>query len=369
MAPNYSCVGKGYGFAILPDTPVTPETLFLGGSTTKAYLAATLAELIATGDHDSAFPLGWSTPISSIIRDDFVLADEWATAHITLEDAASHRTGMPRHDTSWRRTRTPTDDESRGTTNEEIVRNLRNLQPTAQPRVTFQYCNLMCVTLSHVVETITGSWLGDVLRNIIWAPLGMTSTYLSYHDARKGGHSIATGYFWDDDKQEYVGVEEDPVQLSSGAGGIISNVVDYSKWINCLLHQAAPLSAATHKEIRSPRMLEIDTPRQGFDVHVYGLGWERTTFRGNVVYKHNGATQNFGTNVLWMPDIKFSVITFANAVNTGSIVEETLTQRLIEDRLGVPTEERHDYSNEYGLSTPNLSPILLVSNIIRRYLC
>ncbi len=358
---------KGYGFATLPDTPVTPETLFLGGSTTKAHLAAALAHLISTGDHGDDFPLGWSTPISSIIRDDFVLQDEWATAHITLEDAASHRTGMPRHDGSWAGTRTPDDDDSRGTTNKETVRKLRNLKPTTQPRLVFQYCNLMYVTLSHVVETITGLWLGDVLRNVIWAPLGMNSTFLSYGDARKGDNPIATGYFWDDEAHEYVAVEQDPVQLSSGAGGIITNTIDYSKWINCLIHESAPFSAAAHKEIRTPRMLEVATPLRGFDVQVYGLAWERTTFRGEVVYKHNGGTQNFGTNVLWMPDIKFAVIAFANAVDTGNIVEETLTQRLIEDRLGVPAEDRRDYSKEYASLAPHrLSPFILVTIFLRR---
>jgi len=43
-------------------------------------------------------PLDWTTPIAAILRDDFVLQDPWATTHITIEDALSHRTGMPRHD-------------------------------------------------------------------------------------------------------------------------------------------------------------------------------------------------------------------------------------------------------------------------------
>lgn len=44
---------------------------------------------------------------------------------------------------------------------------------------------------------------------------------------------VATGYYWDDEAQEYVAVETDPIQSSSGAGAIITNVIDYSKWVKC----------------------------------------------------------------------------------------------------------------------------------------
>lgn len=60
--------------------------------------------MIASGNYTvpslpgTSTPLDWTTPIAQIIPADFVLADPWATEHITLEDALSHRTGLPRHD-------------------------------------------------------------------------------------------------------------------------------------------------------------------------------------------------------------------------------------------------------------------------------
>lgn len=102
---------------------------------------------------------GWSTPISSIIRDDFVLQDEWATCHLTLEDAATHRTGMPRHDRASIR-----EINGRKATPRDVVRNMRNLPLTVEPRTRFVYCNAMYVVLSHIIETVTGKGLGDVLR-------------------------------------------------------------------------------------------------------------------------------------------------------------------------------------------------------------
>jgi CubicO group peptidase (beta-lactamase class C family) len=58
----------------------------------------------------------------------------------------------------------------------DTVRDLRYLALTAEPRTKFQYCNLMFVAASHVVESLTGQWLGEFLRQRIWEPLGMKST-------------------------------------------------------------------------------------------------------------------------------------------------------------------------------------------------
>ncbi|KAM3561894.1 hypothetical protein ARSEF4850_002984 [Beauveria asiatica] len=337
---------EGYGFAVLPDTPVKPETLFLGGSTTKAHLAATIAQMISSSDYDDVFPLGWDTPMSQNIRDDFVLEDEWATAHVTMEDAVSHRTGMARHTISWVGTGEPGDTAKESKTNKAAVRNLRNLPMTAEPRIIFQYCDLMFIALTHIVETVTGSWVGDVLKKALWQPLGMHSTFLSYGDARKSGQQIATGYFWDDYAQQYVGEETDPVQSSSAAGALISNVVDYSKWIMCLMNATAPLSTEAHTQIRTPRILAGPSEATGWQVTSYGLAWERTTIYGEVVFKHDGGTQNFGANVVWMPDTKFAVIMFANAVDGGNLIEEVITQRLIEERLGLPVNGRREYMDD-----------------------
>jgi len=65
-------LSKAYGIADYPDTPATPETLYDIGSTTKAFTAAAASLLV---DEKEKYNLNWKTPISEIIRDDFVLPD------------------------------------------------------------------------------------------------------------------------------------------------------------------------------------------------------------------------------------------------------------------------------------------------------
>ncbi len=80
-------------------------------------------------------------------------------------------------------------------TSRDHVRNMRNLPLSRPPRTEFHYDNWMFTTLSHLVETLTGEWLGDTLRKYLWDPLGMDSTFLSLEDALSSKHHLARGYY------------------------------------------------------------------------------------------------------------------------------------------------------------------------------
>ncbi|PNP40886.1 hypothetical protein TGAM01_v201003 [Trichoderma gamsii] len=339
---------EGYGYATLPDVPATPETLWYGASTTKAQVAAVLSALIHSGNY-SALSQGWETPISSIIRDDFVLQDEWATNHITLNDAVSHRTGMARHDRSFHRVI-----DGQEVTPRDIVRNMRNLPLTYEPRVKPLYCNLMFVVLSHVVETITGKWLGEVLKEKLWGPLGMNSTKFDLQEALDGPEHLASGYYWDLDEEKYNEVPHMSVVEVSGAGAALSNVLDYAKWVKSLLHQSGPLSEDVHKDIRSPRTLWDANPAPGYDLMLYGLGWMRTLHKGHVVYTHSGGMHAFASEVYWFPEAMYGVVVFGNTAISQPL-EETIAWKLIDDKLGIPQKERADYGAKWDKVVKEMS--------------
>lgn len=331
---------KGFGFATFPDVKATPETLFLAGSTTKAFVAATLAQMIDSANY-SALSNGWSTPISSIIRNDFVLQDAWSTSHITLEDAVSHRTGMPRHDLASVSTGKNGQVWSAG----EAVRNLRNLKPSTQLRTTWQYCNLMFVTLGHVIETLTGQWLGDTIRDIIWEPLGMNASFGDTKHAQAAPEHLATGYIWDHDRKKYKELPSESMREHGGAGLVISNVVDYAKWVKCLLHKTGPFSESVHQDIRRPRMLAPPQKRTGPGQTNYGLAWHEKVAHGAVVLYHGGAEMAYGAQVYWLPEHKYGVIALANTVpEFSTAAEEVIVWRLIEDKLQVPEQDRFNIS-------------------------
>ena len=266
-----------------------PDTLFYGASTTKAFLAAALALMIESGNYTTssfpAEPLSWTTPIANVIRDDFVLMDEWSTAHITIEDALSHRTGMPPHDKALARSY----DGEHTATPRDVVRSLRHLPLTAPPRTKFQYCNLMYAAASHVVETLTGGrFLGSLLREWIWAPLGMAGTYFTLEDGLAAPEHFAAGYYWDEKNGSFGTVPYMPLEEVTGAGSIISSVRDYAKWLRCLVEEAAPLPKAAHRAFKTPRVFVSDEPGAYDTPSGYAFGWWTTSYKGHRVWTHSG---------------------------------------------------------------------------------
>ncbi|EFY91066.1 penicillin-binding protein, putative [Metarhizium acridum CQMa 102] len=356
---------EGFGFATLPDIKATSDTLWSTGSTTKAFTAAALSLLVASKNY-SELAQGWATPVSSIIRDDFVLFGAWATAHITLEDAVCHRTGIPRHDWSI-----PDSVNGRPATMRDLTRNLRHLRPSEEPRVKLQYSNYMFGVLSHVIEVLTGNGLERVLREYIWAPLGMNSTSFGAGKGRKTPERLSTGYYWHPRKQEFVPVSHEPLDLFSGTGAVVSSVTDYAEWLKCLLREADPFPSAVHRDIRRPRM--IGTPEQNFgpDVTLYGLAWERTTLHGSVAYKHGGTTASGGAQVMWLPDLKYGIVVFANSGAASRSLNNILSLRLLEDRLDILPEDRYGAADKDVLyperpATP-LPPTAPQSQLIGKY--
>lgn len=316
----------------MPDTKVTADTLFYAGSTTKAQTAACLSALIQNGSHE-ALAGQWSTTLASILKDDFVLRDQWATDHMTLEDAVSHRTGLPRHDRSLMRERDGVPLSLR-----DNVRNLRNLPYVNEPRTKFVYSNYMYMALSHVIETVTKKELKQVMRELIWDPLGMKSTYFGFEDASKAPEPLATGYIWINETQQHAKTAYMPVTDLSGAAAVISNVRDYARWIQGLLNETQLFDESVHQDILTSRMIGYGLPNGNLDVNLYGLGWFRSTFRGKVVYRHDGSMIGFKAQVYWFPDDKFGFVIFSNSDDSRTAIND-ISWKLIADKFGIPETE------------------------------
>jgi len=168
---------------------MTPSTLFYAGSTTKAFVAAVMSLLVY--DNENYPQVQWNTLIHQLIPEDFVLENEYATTHTTIEDALSHRSGLPRHDQAYGAT--SFGDKA---TIQYIIQSMRHLPLTAEPRTKYQYCNLMFMVAAHIIETVTNCKIGDLMREQIWKPLNMNSTFSSLEDAKNADEDLARGYYY-----------------------------------------------------------------------------------------------------------------------------------------------------------------------------
>ncbi|GAB7353689.1 hypothetical protein MBLNU459_g4094t2 [Dothideomycetes sp. NU459] len=321
---------KGYGFATLPDEPVTPHTLFQGASTTKSFTASLAALLV--DDNTTHKDIKWTSRLHDLIGNDFVLEDAYTTTHVTLEDALSHRTGFPRHDIAWLNQELDT----KGT-----AHMLRHLTPSAEFRTKWQYNNMMFTAVSHFIESVTGMWQGDVLRKWLWEPLGMSETYYSYDEAfgceeTNAECRMAASYVWDDESSKYHEVPLSDFAAANGAGGIISNVLDYSQWVRALMYESGPVSKDSHKALKSPLSIVNveDEPYSG--PTWYGMGLDAGVYRGERVFGHDGGIGGYLSRFSFLPDRKFGYVVFTNGYG---FVMDIAGWRLMDEFLGTPRDE------------------------------
>jgi CubicO group peptidase (beta-lactamase class C family) len=274
------------------------------------------------------------------------LFDDWSTAHVTIADALSHRSGLPRHDNAW---------ALGNSTVGEVVRKMRYLPLTAPIRTEFQYCNLMFVTMAHLLETATGQYLGDFLRERIWEPLGMKETFMSVSEAQAAGVPLSRGY----EVNRTGGYEDrgyDICPQARGAGNVVSSAADYAKWVRAMIDRAPPISETSHAALvraHSIAVPDIEPPESA--PVTYGLGWFIHSYRGEVLIEHTGSQPGFGTGVFYLPDREFGIVLFTNNMVGGGAAISVLAYHLIDEFLGTPTEERFDWVSFGDTQVPNMT--------------
>jgi CubicO group peptidase (beta-lactamase class C family) len=312
---------------------------------TKSFTAASVLLLIqdrssSSDTHRLTTPLTLQTPLSSLIN--FAVPDNSVTVHATLEDALSHRTGMPRHDLSY---------GGPGFTLSDMVRHMRYLPLTAELRQKFQYCNMMYSAVGFAVEKLSGMWLGTFFRQRIWHPLEMNSTFLSLEDAKRAeketGSALAKGYYFENSTgyHEQTYFESGP---SSGAGAIISTALDFAKYLRALIIEHHFLSKDSYKQLRTPRsIIDWESLGMSFTGPVsYSLGWMISVHRDRVVIHHSGSVPGFGSNMAYLPQEKWGVVAMVNADLDGSMLVQHVTFELMDRFLKTPVGDRVDWIKE-----------------------
>lgn len=321
----------------MPDEPATPQTQWFTGSTTKAFTAAALAQVVQDSDHFAN--ITWSTSLAELLRDEFVLTDDHDTLHINLLDALSHRTGMPRHDFSY---------GFEGETSESIIRRLRYLPVTNELRADWEYCNLMYIAAGRCLEVLLDEDLASILESKLWRPMGMLSTTFNLSAATnpsKGPSRLARGYFWDPATRQYVTEPYINLYPVAGAGATISTVEDYALWIKTLLsaasgtkNESSPLSPKMFHDLVTPRSIinSLTSPGDSnayITPPLYGLGWLSTKVLGQVLVTHGGGLTGFGTEVYIVPSRNIGIVMMANTMETSNLAQSIIASRLLDEML------------------------------------
>lgn len=307
-------LADGFGYRNLEEElPVTTDTIFAIGSSTKAFTTMGISKLADEGkldwNHRVVDHLPW-----------FRLKDETATDQVTLRDLALHRTGLPRHDMVW---------YASMRSRKELVESIAHLEPSAGFREGFQYNNLMYVTLGHIIEETTGQTWEEFTTQQILEPLDMRDTNFSVVDSQKS-NDFALPYSVNN--QEIEKLPFKTLDSAGPAGSINSSLNDMLKWVKAHLSGGQGLiSAGRFADLTRPQMA---LPSAG-DVQFsnYALGWMVDSYRGHKFVNHGGNIDGFSALVGFLPGDNIGLVVLAN--QNGSSAPTIVAYRIIDELLGI----------------------------------
>ncbi len=319
---------QGFGVRELgkPD-PVDTGTVFQVASVSKPIGATVIAGAVGQG------LVRWDTRLRRHLPR-FALSDAWVTRHVTVADVYSHRSGLYDHagdDLEWLGYR-------RG----QILHRLREV-PLAPFRSTYAYTNYGLTAGGVAVAKAAGTSWRKLSQQVLYDPLGMTSTTSSYRawlrdPDRAIGHRPVDGTW-------IVSPEQQDADPEAPAGGVASSVDDMVRWMQLVLGDgtydgrrivdgdALADAASAHTVISTqPKPMQDRAAYYGYGFNVSdGPG-------GNVVVSHSGAFATVGSYVGMLPVADVGIVVLTNGQATG--VAETIGQSFLETvQLGAPSRD------------------------------
>lgn len=322
---------KGFGYRDIENKlPVTSNTVFPIGSTSKAFTASLIGMLEDEGKVDLN-----ESPRKYIPELEFYNAE--MNAQITIKDLMTHRTGLPRHDGSWK--------SFANDSKEELLARIEFQEPVAPVRSKWIYNNFMYLLQGVIVERLTEqSWAQNIEQNL-FEPLGMTNSNTNI-DALKKNPEAAIGYYFEDG----INAEIDYYNIAAmdPAGSINSSVDDMSKWMMAWLNngeynetQVIPsdyIKAAMRSQMVIAGRLPKENDPSTF-MSNYGYGWFLSSYKGHYRVDHGGNIDGFTANITLFPSDSLGIVILTN--QNGSGLPQTV-RNLISDIL-LDTPETEDW--------------------------
>ncbi len=325
----------GFGVAnVETETPVTQETIFAIGSTTKAFTSTLVGMLVDEGKMD------WDDPVTEYLPYfQMNVESEDESTEVTLRDVLSHRTGFTRMGILFASGQIP---------REEVLHDAVKAEPYVPLGEKWYYSNVMYMSAGVAAGIVDGTDWDTLVKERIFEPLDMNSTTTSVTEAEKDTR-LALGYLWDENLQAYEYKPMRNVDNIGPAGSINSNVLDMAQWVRLQLGRG---------EYEGRRLISEASLRETWTTQVditatigYGMGWMIREWEGQPVIEHGGNVDGFSAQVALLPESNLGFVLLTNASASPlppqaiNIVWDTLLKESTPDTGA--TEDYKPYLGEY----------------------
>jgi CubicO group peptidase (beta-lactamase class C family) len=278
----------GYGLAdVESGAPVTPDTAFDLASVSKHFTAVAVLLLAERGLLDLDGPVGKHLP-------------EWARygngRPLRLTDLLGHTSGLPDYPSVWRGAEKET-----GLVNAAYLRRLRRHRPHFPAGSRAEYCNSNYILLAEAVERADGRTLRRFLHEEVFAPLGMSGTYVQDDPAnplpgRARGYKRGAG--------GRVEPSDIPIRLV-GHSHLFSTAADLGRWYGALWGGRLLGPASLERALTRGRL-------DGGAGHIYGFGWYDDSSGGRRSVGHSGSWYGFHSYVRRYAEADLTVALLSN---------------------------------------------------------
>ncbi|MEE8598535.1 MAG: serine hydrolase [Dehalococcoidales bacterium] len=290
-------LAHGFGVTnIETETPVTPETIFAIGSSTKAFTATIVGMLVDEGHMD------WDNAITDYLpyfTMDIESEDE--NAEVAIRDLLCHRTGFVRMGILWASGEIP---------REEVLLAATLAEPWAGFNEKFYYSNVMFMAAGVAAGEAAGTDWDTLIAERIFEPLGMESSSTSVSQAQMDSR-LSLGYLWDEDLEAYDYKPMRNIDNKAPAGSINSNVLDKAQWVRLQLGGG---------EYEGQRLISEDQLTETWTSQIeivedigYGLGWMLQEWEEQPVIEHGGNIGGFSAQVALLPESDLGFVLLTNA--------------------------------------------------------
>jgi CubicO group peptidase (beta-lactamase class C family) len=334
---------KGFGVRKAGTTEaVDADTVFQLASVSKAITATVVARQVQAG------VIGWDTPVVKHLPW-FKLKDPWVTSHVTVGDLLSHRSGLPDHGGDAL--------EDLGFNRRQVLERLRFL-PLTPFRISYAYTNFGYTAGGEAVAVASGKDWATLAEDVLFKPLGMTSTSARFADFEKRANR-ALGHVKVGDRFEHKYQREPDAQAP--AGGVSSSANDLARWL-AMVTQGGMVGGKAFIDrkallpVVSPQAFSSEpatfTARPGF----YGYGFNVSiTPASRMSFSHSGVfALGAATNFVILPSAKVGIVVLTNAAPTGAA--EALSASFM-DLVQFGKIERDWYPPYHALTAPYIRPV------------
>lgn len=299
---------KGYGVANLSTgKKVDENTLFGVASNSKAMTAAVLGQLVDEGK------IKWDDRVTDYIPE-FKMYDPYVTDAFTIRDLLTHRSGLGLGAGDLMMF-----PDGSNFTKKDIIHNLRYLKPVSAFRTKYDYDNNLYIVAGEVAERASGIKWEDLVEQRIMKPLGMQKTAASLYRLKDNSNAVRPHAPVNGKLQV---LDIDWSESANAAGGIWSNVTDWSKWVIAQMNhgkygeglQNKIFSAEVHEETWTPQTVIKAGTAAPYNTHfaAYGLGWFLSDVKGYKQVTHTGGLAGMVTQVVMFPELQLGIIVFTN---------------------------------------------------------